>query len=355
MIERLQEVRARYEELTSMMADPSLTSDPKQLRLITQEHARLHNIVSLILRYEQVQQQLPENKVMLVSEQDDDLRQLIREEIASLEAELVSLEEQIQIELLPEDPMDGKDVYLELRAGTGGDEAALFVGDLFRMYTRYAAMRGWRVELVSEAESERGGFKEVIARIEGDRVYSVLKYEAGTHRVQRVPETESQGRIHTSAITVAVLPEADDVAVNIDESDLRIDTYRASGAGGQHVNRTDSAVRITHLPTGAVAQCQTERSQHQNKAKAMQMLQAKLFEIETEAQRRSIEADRREQVGSGDRSERIRTYNFPQSRITDHRINFTTHKLSPILEGDLDELLTPLLTHYRAQALQNIK
>jgi peptide chain release factor 1 len=280
---------------------------------------------------------------------------MAREEIAALEAELVELWEKIQMELLPQDPLDGKDVYLELRAGTGGDEAALFVGDMLRMYVRYAVTRGWRLEIISEAEAERGGYKEVIARIEGEMVYSRLKYEAGTHRVQRVPATESQGRIHTSAVTVAVLPEADDVEVQIAAKDVREDTYRSSGAGGQHINKTDSAIRLTHLPTGIVVQCQSERSQHQNRAKAMQMLQAKLFEQQLEAQRASIEAERREQVGSGDRSERIRTYNYPQSRITDHRINFTTHRLSQVMEGDLDELLEPLLTYYRAEALKALR
>jgi peptide chain release factor 1 len=355
MIEKLREVKGRYEELTSMMGDPQIAGDVKQLKQISREHARLAGLVKLIDRHDRATGELAQSKRMLTEEEDEELRQMAREEIAALEAELVELWEKIQMELLPQDPLDGKDVYLELRAGTGGDEAALFVGDMLRMYVRYAVTRGWRLEIISEAEAERGGYKEVIARIEGEMVYSRLKYEAGTHRVQRVPATESQGRIHTSAVTVAVLPEADDVEVQIAAKDVREDTYRSSGAGGQHINKTDSAIRLTHLPTGIVVQCQSERSQHQNRAKAMQMLQAKLFEQQLEAQRASIEAERREQVGSGDRSERIRTYNYPQSRITDHRINFTTHRLSQVMEGDLDELLEPLLTYYRAEALKALR
>jgi peptide chain release factor 1 len=355
MIEKLREVKARYDELTSMMGDPAIAGDPKQLTQISREHARLEGLVKLIDRHDAASAELAEGKRIMFEEDDEELRQMAREEIAALEAELLELHDKIQIELLPQDPLDAKDVYLEIRAGTGGDEAALFVGDMFRMYVRYAATQGWRVELISESESERGGYKEVIARIEGELVYSRLKHEAGTHRVQRVPATESQGRIHTSAITIAVLPEADDVEVNIAIKDLREDTYRSSGAGGQHINKTDSAIRLTHLPTNIVVQCQSERSQHQNRAKAMKMLQAKLFEQQLEAQRKGIEADRREQVGSGDRSERIRTYNYPQSRITDHRINFTTHRLSQVMEGELDEVLVPLVTHYRAEALKDLR
>jgi peptide chain release factor 1 len=355
MIEKLREVKARYDELTSMMSDPSVAGDPNQLRQIAREHARLESLVKLIDRHDAASAELAEGKRIVFEEDDEELRQMAREEIGQLEEELVSLNERIQIDLLPQDPLDAKDVYLELRAGTGGDEAALFVGDMFRMYARYVATQGWRMEIISESESERGGFKEIIARIEGEYVYSRLKFEAGTHRVQRVPATESQGRIHTSAITIAILPEADDVEVQIATKDLREDTYRASGAGGQHINKTDSAIRLTHLPTNIVVQCQSERSQHQNRAKALKMLQAKLFEQQTEAQRRSVEAERREQVGSGDRSERIRTYNYPQSRITDHRINFTTHRLSQVMEGELDEVLTPLVTHYRAEALKALR
>ena len=277
---------------------------------------------------------------------------MAREEIQLLEEEITSLEETLQRLLLPKDPLDEKNIYLEIRAGTGGDEAALFVGDLFRMYSRYADKNGWRLEIISTNDSDRGGYKEVIARIDGDDVYSRLKYESGTHRVQRIPTTESQGRIHTSAVTVAIIPEADDIELDIKDGDLRIDTYRASGAGGQHVNTTDSAIRITHMPTGIVVQCQNERSQHKNKATAMKMLQARLLDAMESEQRASIAEDRKAQVGSGDRSERIRTYNYPQSRITDHRIQFSTRRLDQVMAGEVDEVIEPLITHHQVEALK---
>lgn len=337
-----------------MLSDPGLTQDPKQLQAIAREHGQLQEVVDTFTRYKAAKEEHVQSKQLLSESDDDELRELAREEVQSLEDEIEELTRKLQLLLLPKDPMDGKDIYLEVRAGTGGDEAALFAGDLFRMYSRYAAQRGWRVQVVSENESERGGYREIIAKIEGDDVYSRLKYEAGTHRVQRVPETESQGRIHTSAVTVAVLPEVDDVEVDINETDLRIDTYRSSGSGGQHVNTTDSAIRITHLPTNTVVQCQSERSQHQNKATAMKMLRSALYEVQLRQQQQSVAAERKEQVGSGDRSERIRTYNYPQSRITDHRIGFTSYRLQIVLEGEADELIDPLIMYYQTEALQRL-
>jgi peptide chain release factor 1 len=287
----------------------------------------------------------------LLKDSDQEVRDMARAELLELEAEQNTLEQQIKLLLLPKDPNDTKNVILEIRAGTGGSEAALFAGDLFRMYTRYAERQGWRVELLSAAEAEIGGFKEVIALVSGQGVYSRFKFESGTHRVQRVPETEAQGRIHTSACTVAVLPEAEDVEVQIDPTELRVDVYRASGAGGQHVNKTESAVRITHLPTGLVVSCQDEKSQHKNRAKAMKVLQARLLDAMRAEQDAKTAADRKSQVGSGDRSERIRTYNFPQGRCTDHRINLTLYRLEAIMEGDLDEVVEALAAHAQADLL----
>ena len=354
MFDKLEAVQLRHQELTSMLSDPGLTQDPKELQRIAREHGQLQEVVDHFSRYKAAKDELTQSKQLLTESQDDELRELAREEVSSLEQEIEALTQRLQLLLLPKDPLDGKDIFLEIRAGTGGEEAALFAADMFRMYSRYASLRGWRVQIVSESESERGGYREIIAKIEGDDVYSRLKYEAGTHRVQRVPETESQGRIHTSAITVAILPEVDDVEVHINEGDLRIDTYRSSGAGGQHVNTTDSAIRITHKPSGIVVQCQSERSQHQNKATAMTMLRAALFEQQQRQQQQSVAAERREQVGSGDRSERIRTYNYPQSRITDHRIGLTSYRLQHILEGEVDEIIQPLITHHQAEALQRL-
>jgi len=283
---------------------------------------------------------------------DPDMADMAREEISSGEAELQQLAAQLQRMLLPKDPNDGRNVFLEIRAGTGGDEAAIFSGDLFRMYSRYAEKRGWRLEILSENVGEHGGYKEIIARIEGDNVYAKLKFESGAHRVQRVPETESQGRIHTSACTVAVLPEPDEqVAIEINPADLRVDTYRASGAGGQHINKTDSAIRITHLPTGIVVECQEERSQHKNRARAMSWLSAKLNDIQTSAAQNAIASERKLLVGSGDRSERIRTYNYPQGRVTDHRVNLTLYSLDDILAGGVDAVIEPLLAEYQADQL----
>ena len=354
MFQKLLEVEDRYHQLNSQLADPEVASDPDRLRDLSIEHAQLREVVTAFRRYREIQEELEENKLML-SDSDDAIQEMAREEIEGLEAEFEELTEHIKMLLLPRDPLDEKNIFLEIRAGTGGDEAALFVADLFRMYARYAESRGWKVDVVSSNETDRGGYKEIIALIEGDQVYSRLKYEAGVHRVQRVPDTESQGRIHTSAVTVAILPEAEDVELNIQNHELKIDTFRSSGPGGQSVNTTDSAIRITHEPTGLVVTCQDEKSQHKNRAKAMKVLKARLLERERELVRKEREADRRGQVGSGDRSERIRTYNFPQSRVTDHRINFTTHRLDDILSGNTDEVIDPLIAHHQAEELQNLQ
>jgi peptide chain release factor 1 len=351
MFEKLQEVQARYHELNSQLADPSVTSDPDAYQRLAKEHARLRKLVESYERFRAIDDEIAETRAML-DDDEEAIREMARDELAELSAEREALEGAIKEMLIPRDPLDEKNVILEVRAGTGGEEAALFAADLLRMYERYAQSRGWRVDLVDFNPTDHGGFREVIALIDGDDVYSRLKYEAGVHRVQRVPQTESQGRIHTSAVTVAVLPEADDVEFDLDMNDVRVDTYRSSGAGGQHVNKTESAVRLTHEPTGVVVQCQDETSQHKNKSKAIKMLKTRLLDREREAARSERAAERRDQVGSGDRSERIRTYNFPQSRITDHRIHFTTHQLDAVLEGDLDEVLEPVHAHFRAEALK---
>ncbi len=354
MFEQLDRVRERYAELESMLMDPEITSDINQLRKVSKEHAQLGELVGAYARYEAVLVEITEAEELMRASDDDEMRELAREELAGLTDERDALTDRMRTLLIPRDPLDEKDIYLEIRAGTRGDEAALFAGDLLRMYQRYAGNRGWRVSITSDTPTPYGGFREVVAKIEGDDVYSRLKFESGTHRVQRVPQTESKGRIHTSAATVAVIPEADDVEVDVNEADLKIDTYRASGAGGQHVNKTDSAVRITHLPTNTVVQCQSERSQTQNKATAMKELRARLYEVQVAAQRSAIDADRRAQVGSGDRSERIRTYNFPESRVTDHRIGLTLYKLDRILGGEVDDLVEPLVIHHQAEALRKL-
>jgi peptide chain release factor 1 len=308
------------------------------------------DLVGQYNRYCQIRDEVAGSQELL-KDPDPDVREMANAEVAELETELAALEEQLKVMLLPKDPNDSRNVILEVRAGTGGDEAALFAGDLFRMYTRYAENQRWKVEMLSCAASEAGGFKEVIALISGNGAYSRFKYESGTHRVQRVPETEAQGRIHTSACTVAVLPEAEDVEIDIDPSDLRIDLFRASGAGGQHVNKTESAVRITHIPTGVVVSCQDEKSQHKNKAKAMKVLQSRLLDAMQAEQQAQMAADRKSQVGSGDRSERIRTYNFPQGRCTDHRVGLTLYKLEAIMQGELDEIIDTLTTHDQAESM----
>jgi peptide chain release factor 1 len=355
MFEKLEEVENRYEELNARLADPELSNNPEKYQKLAKEHAEVEEVVELYDEYRQVDEELEENKVMLREEDDEGIREMARAEIAELEAEKDRLENELKELLIPKDPLDEKDILLEIRAGTGGDEAALFVADLFRMYDRYAEENGWDVDIVDANSTDKGGFKEIIALIEGDDVYSHLKREAGVHRVQRVPETESKGRIHTSAVTVAVLPEAEDVEVDINPGDLDIGSFRSSGPGGQHANTTDSAIRIEHIPTGTIVTCQDEASQHKNKAKAMRVLKARLLEKKREEQHQERAAERLEQVGSGDRSERIRTYNFPQNRITDHRIDLTMHQLEMVLDGEVDRLIEPLQTHFRAEALKSLE
>ncbi|XSG86632.1 MAG: peptide chain release factor 1 [Methylohalobius sp. ZOD2] len=348
---KLDKLSDRFEEITALLSLPETQSDADRFRSLSQEYAQLEPIVAAHLDYRKTAVELEEAEALL-EEKDPELRTLAQEEVSRNQSHLDELEQTIQILLLPKDPHDNRNIFLEIRAGTGGAEAALFAGDLLRMYTRFAEKCGWRVETLAESPAEYGGYKEVIAKIAGPDVYARLKFEAGTHRVQRVPETESQGRIHTSACTVAILPEAEEVdAVEINSSELRIDTYRSSGAGGQHVNTTDSAVRITHLPTGIVVECQDERSQHKNKARAMTLLRARLLAAEQSKQQAEQASSRRLQVGSGDRSERIRTYNFPQGRVTDHRINLTLYKLDEILAGNLEELITPLVQQHQTDLL----
>jgi len=350
LFDKLEDVVDRFREVEGLLSDPSVMADQQKFRALTKEHADLSEVVGVYGDYRKVCDDIEGNRELL-RDADPDLSEMAKAELPGLEARRDELAQELKVLLLPKDPNDDKNIILEIRAGTGGDEAALFAGDLFRMYSRYADKRRWRVELMSASESEAGGFKEVIAMISGDRVYSRLKYESGTHRVQRVPETEAQGRIHTSACTVAVLPEAEEVDITIDPSDLRIDVFRASGAGGQHVNKTESAIRITHIPTGVVVSCQDEKSQHKNKAKAMKVLMSRLYDAKLAQQQATVAAERKSQVGSGDRSERIRTYNFPQGRCTDHRIGLTLYKLESIMEGDIDEVIEALVTYYQADAL----
>jgi peptide chain release factor 1 len=350
MLDKLEEVADRFREVEGQLSDPRVLADQGRFRALSKEHADLSGVVAAYHRLCKVRAQAAGSQELL-KDPDPEVRDMARAELDDLAAEATALEQELKLLLLPRDPNDNKNVILEIRAGTGGNEAALFAGDLFRMYTRYAERHGWKVEILSAADAEVGGFKEVIALISGQGVYSQLKFESGTHRVQRVPETEAQGRIHTSACTVAVLPEAEDVEVQIDPGELRIDVYRASGAGGQHVNKTESAVRITHLPTGLVVSCQDEKSQHKNRAKAMKVLQARLLDAMRAEQDAKMAADRKSQVGSGDRSERIRTYNFPQGRCTDHRINLTLYRLDAIMQGDLDEVVEALATHAQAELL----
>jgi len=346
---KLDQITDRFEEITALLADPEVQGDQNRFRGLSQEYAQIEPVVACFRRYQSLEQEIVGATDML---QDPEMAELARDELTEATRRRDALEPELQRLLLPPDPNDQRNIYLEVRAGTGGAEAALFAGDLHRMYLRYAELQGWRVETVSESLGEHGGYKEVICRISGNGVYSRLKFESGAHRVQRVPETESQGRIHTSACTVAILPEAEAIdEVEIGGNDLRIDTYRASGAGGQHVNKTDSAVRITHLPTGIVVECQDERSQHKNRAKAMALLQARLLSQAQIEQTSEQAQSRKLQVGSGDRSERIRTYNYPQNRITDHRINLTLYKLDEVMEGSLDQLLEPLIQEHQAEQL----
>jgi peptide chain release factor 1 len=352
MFDKLEDVVDRFREVEGLLSDPKVVGQQTRFRELTKEHADLSAIVGVYTDYRDLCDELAGLRELL-DDAESELKEMARLELPELERRRGELEQQLKNLLLPTDPNDGKNVILEIRAGTGGEEAALFAAALFRMYSRYAENQGWRVELMSVSDSEAGGFKEVIALVSGKRVYSRLKYESGTHRVQRVPETEAQGRIHTSACTVAVLPEAEDVDVAIDPGDLRIDVYRASGAGGQHVNKTESAVRITHIPSGVVVCCQDEKSQHKNKAKAMKVLQSRIFDSLLAEQQARMAADRKGQVGTGDRSQRIRTYNFPQGRCTDHRIGLTLYKLESILQGGLDEIVEALSTYYQSEALAN--
>ncbi|HZX17345.1 MAG TPA: peptide chain release factor 1 [Pseudomonas sp.] len=351
LINKLDLLQDRFEELTALLGDAEVISNQPQFRAYSKEYAEIEPVYQAFSAFRKVQSDL-EGAQALLKDSDPDMREMAEEEVAEAKEQLIELEATLQRMLLPKDPNDGRNVFLEVRAGTGGDEAAIFSGDLFRMYSRYAERQGWRVEVLSASEGEHGGYKEVIARVEGDNVYGKLKFESGAHRVQRVPETESQGRIHTSACTVAVLPEPDEqMAIDINPADLRVDTYRSSGAGGQHVNTTDSAIRITHIPTGTVVECQEERSQHKNRAKAMAWLAAKLKDQQEAAAHKEISDSRKLLVGSGDRSERIRTYNFPQGRVTDHRINLTLYSLNEVIAGGVEAIIEPLLVEYQADQL----
>ncbi len=349
---KLQTLVERHEELTRLLSDPTVINNSDLFRKLSQEYGQLEPVTSTVAEYEAAEQACAEAQAMALAETDSDMQEMARDELKASELRLKQLQKTLQLLLLPTDPNDNSNIFLEVRAGTGGDEAALFAGDLYRMYVRFAERQRWQVEQLSASPGEHGGYKEVIARVIGQGAYSKLKFESGVHRVQRVPDTESQGRIHTSACTVAILPEVDEVqAIKIKTEDLRIDTYRSSGAGGQHVNTTDSAVRITHLPTGTVVECQDERSQHKNKARAMSLLAARLVEAEREAQASEQSEARKLLVGSGDRSQRIRTYNFPQGRITDHRINLTLYKLNEVVEGDINQLVEPLIQEHQAAQL----
>ncbi len=352
MYAKLEALERQYMDLESDLSNPEIYNDQERYKKLAKAHSDLKEIVATFREHRQLSQDLEDNKEMLHDE-DEDIRAMAEDEIHKIKAKLPELEQQMKVLLLPPDPMDEKNIILEIRAGTGGEEAALFAADLFRMYMRYAEERGWKVELMSSSETGTGGYKEVVALIAGNRVYSRLKFESGTHRVQRVPATESQGRIHTSAVTVAILAEAEEVDIDIKPEDIRVDVYRSSGPGGQSVNTTDSAVRMTHIPTGIVVTCQDEKSQIKNKVKAMKVLRSRLLQAEQDRKAQEQADDRRAQVGTGDRSGRIRTYNFPQGRITDHRINLTLYKLEQALEGDIDDLIDALATHYQTEALKH--
>ncbi len=351
MFERLIQVTERYEDISRQLADPAVIQDHQQYQKLAKQHRDLEILVEAYREYKRVEQGIQDAKAML-HEQDADLRQMATEELEQLQAQLPAAEERLKLLLLPKDPNDDKNVVLEIRAGTGGDEASLFAAEIYRMYTRFAELHHWRVEVLSASESGIGGLKEVIAIIEGDRVFSQLKYEGGVHRVQRVPATETQGRVHTSAITVAVLPEAEDVDVKIEAKDIRVDTFCSSGPGGQSVNTTYSAIRITHIPTNTVVSCQDEKSQIKNREKAMRVLRSRLYEVEMEKQHQALAKERKQMVGSGDRSEKIRTYNFPQNRLTDHRIGLTLHQLSEVMEGKLQSVVDALIAHDQAERLK---
>jgi peptide chain release factor 1 len=352
MFERLNQIEAKYDELTQALASPEVINDSSKYQKTAKAHSELSEIVDKYREYKDLQRGIEESKAMIAEESDADLRAYAQEELTRLEERLAGTESELKVLLVPKDPNDEKNVVLEIRAGTGGDEATLFAAEMFRMYSRYAESQRWKVEVLSTSESGVGGLKEVIAIIEGKGVYSRLKYESGVHRVQRVPETEQQGRVHTSAVTVAVLPEAEDVDIKIEAKDLRIDTFCSSGPGGQSVNTTYSAVRITHLPTNTVVSCQDEKSQIKNREKGMRVLRARLYEMEMEKQQQALAKERKAMVGSGDRSEKIRTYNFPQNRVTDHRIGLTLHQLGDVMDGKLQSVIDALVTHYQAEKLK---
>ncbi|MBM4286707.1 MAG: peptide chain release factor 1 [Deltaproteobacteria bacterium] len=352
LIDRLESIEKKYLELEARLSDPEVIKNQEQFQLAAKEHADLAPLVKAFRRLQLVRKDIETNQTLLKTETEEDIRELAREEIQDLKTKLAELEEEIRFLLLPQDPNDEKNILLEIRAGTGGEEAALFAADLFRMYSRFVERHNLKIEILSHNPTGIGGIKEIIALISGARVYSQLKYESGVHRVQRVPATESQGRIHTSAVTVAILPEAEDVDVHISPEEIRVDVFRSSGPGGQSVNTTDSAVRLTHLPTGMVVTCQDEKSQHKNKAKALKVLQARLFDMKQQEQHQKMAQDRKSQVGTGDRSERIRTYNYPQGRITDHRLGLTLYRLEAFLDGDLDEMINALASYFRTEALK---
>jgi peptide chain release factor 1 len=355
LLNKLQQLVSRHEEISGLLSDPEVIGDQNRFRELSREYARLEPVAVLFGQFEQAQEDLQAAQDM-TEDSDEEIRNLGRDEMEAVNETVEALEQELRVHLVPKDPRDDNNIFLEIRAGTGGDEAAIFVGDLFRMYQRYAEQQNWKLEILSEREGEHGGFKEIISRIEGDGAFSQLKFESGAHRVQRVPETESQGRIHTSACTVAVLAEAEEIEeTEINPADLRVDTYRASGAGGQHVNKTDSAVRLTHLPTGIVVECQDERSQHKNRARAMSLLQARILDEKQQKQASEQAEQRKNLIGSGDRSERIRTYNYPQGRVTDHRINLTLYKLDEILSGGLGSVIDPLNAEYQADQLASLE
>jgi peptide chain release factor 1 len=352
MFERLDQIEARYEELTQALASPEVINDSAKYQKTAKAHSEISEIVEKYREYKDLNKGIAESKAVLADEKDADMRAYAQEELTGLEARVGRVEEELKVLLLPKDPNDEKNIILEIRAGTGGDEATLFAAELFRMYDRYAESHRWKVEVLSTSESGVGGLKEIIALIEGNRVYSRLKYESGVHRVQRVPQTEQQGRVHTSAVTVAVLPEAEEVDIKIDPKDLRIDTFCSSGPGGQSVNTTYSAVRVTHIPTNTVVSCQDEKSQIKNREKALRVLRSRLYEIELQKQQEALAKERKSMVGTGDRSEKIRTYNFPQNRVTDHRIGMTVHQLPEFMDGKLQPMIDALVTHFQAENLK---